>query len=223
MLDGIYTALLDKFAYFPDAWRTERDIPWYWQVAAIHNWVRNSRNEMARQLGLQDELGGHKWRYLEAREKVRDEDSSRTGKRKKAAARLIDVKTVVMLYRRVERTPGGDVDCEGDAMITIQIDPLESKIIVPTFKILADFDEAEGAVGTRYFDNGDVKPDVLDYDELVEECQRLSDIGKGSILAYSIESKVSKIRNNSTLAKAVKSLRRDDETADLFELVLVDG
>ena len=48
--------------------------------------------------------------------------------------------------------------------------------MVPTFKILADFDAAEEAADCRYLDNGDVNADALDYGKLMEECRKLGDI-----------------------------------------------
>lgn len=220
-LDGICTALISKFACFGEDWRKQHSIPWCWLGTAIHVWVRNNRMEMVRYPASQDELGDHKRRYLEKRERAKDDEGQGMMKRWKRSVRLVDVKLVVRLYCRVEGEQEDHVGGNGDRNVTIQLDTSENKIIVPTYKILADVEADEKADSRRYLDNGDINPGALDYDNLIEACRCLGDAGPGSILAYSTGTKVSKIRNSSSLAKAVRHLREADETANVMELMFV--
>lgn len=72
-----------------------------------------------------------------------------------------------------------------------------------------------------YLENGDLNPEAFEFDKLLAQCEKLVDASEGAILAYSKGERMTKLRDNKGLVKAIGSLHETYEREHSLELMFV--
>lgn len=217
--DVIYTALIKEFECFRDSWREEHEIPWTWHTSAVRIWVRNNRTAMAREPRLQEKPGVYKRKYAEKRE-IHHGPTQRA-KKSKRRWKLIDQKIVIFLCQRVPQDEMADPAASADGKTSIKPDPDGEQIVLPTWELVSGFGMSEPDNEILYLENGDLNPEAFEFDKLLTQCEKLGDTGESAILAYSKGDRMTKIRDDKGLVKAIKFLHETCEREWSLELMFV--